>query len=89
MQGLHRYRIRQYEFILILIVQEDIAVQQARHPRLRGYHRAVWSLRPVGPAGFIHFLLLLPLLLHVLLVENERPRALIHYLFLLPLYLLH
>ena len=72
MQGLHRYRIRQYEFILILIVQEDIAVQQARHPRLRGYHRAVWSLRPLEPAArdssfssHDYFLLLLPL--HVLL----------------------
>ena len=71
MQGLHRYRIRQYEFILILIVQEDIAVQQARHPRLRGYHRAVWSLRPLEPtardslfSSHYYFLLLLPL--HVL-----------------------
>ena len=41
MQGLHRYRIRQYEFIFILIVQDDI--HQARHPRLRGYLRAVCS----------------------------------------------
>ena len=71
MQGLHRYRIRQYEFILILIVQEDIAVQQARHPRLRGYLRAVCSLRPLEPAArdslfssHDYFLLLLPL--HVL-----------------------
>jgi hypothetical protein len=72
MQGLHRYQIRQYEFIFILIVQEDIAVQQARYPRLRGYHRAVWSLRPVEPAArdslfsshHDYFLLLLPL--HVL-----------------------
>ena len=73
MQGLHRYRIRQYEFIFILIVQEDIAVQQARHPRLRGYLRAVCSLRPLEPAArdsllfssHYFFLLLLPL--HVLL----------------------
>ena len=57
MQGLHRYRIRQYEFILILIVQEDIAVQQARHPRLRGYLRAVCSrqARRARRARFIIF----------------------------------
>ena len=57
MQGLHRYRIRQYEFIFILIVQDDIAVQQARHPRLRGYLRAVCSrqARRARRARFIIF----------------------------------
>ena len=90
MQGLHRYRIRQYEFILILIVQEDMPSNKLAILAHAVITEPCGAFDPSSPPRAIHYFLLIIIFFFFFLYTcyySPTSRALI--IFLLPLYLLH